>query len=387
VVASARFQRRWWATGIAALLWLGAPPSATALSPGTELLVPAAARTGPWTTDLYLLNLSDDTTEVVVEWLVRGQPNPDPATLELSLPGNQSLVLEDVIRSGFGLDRGRGAFRISSSAEIVATCRIYANEGDGTYGQGFEAIPAEAATAAGASTHVLGLSSTEDFRANLYAVAGADGAAVRLALVDPAGTQLAEAELELGTHEPYLEPLTTVFPIEDVDQATLLVDVVAGTVVLGASKVDNATSDPTTLASWIPGAGGPLVSGSYFGVVAEPESAASGGLTVRVDGSGDVVGIEFSYPAGACPALVTAGQDLSPAPLPQAELAAGHHFVSFYPGGGRMEWSLRLEAAGPTLAGWLAAVGSGWTGELASCNGDLGEFPVALGWRKSGPGE
>jgi len=388
-VAPARFSRRPWAAGIRALLWLVAVPSATALSPGTELLVPAAARTGPWTTDLYLLNLSDRTTEITLEWLVRGQPNPDPALVRLSLSGNESRVLEDVVRTGFGLERGRGALRIVSSADIVATCRIYAADDNGTYGQGFEAVRAEDATGAGTWTHVLGLSSTDDFRANVYAVAGADGATVQLALIDPAGSQVAETELTLGTHEPYLEPLTTVFPIEVLDQATLLVHVTAGSVVVGASKVDNITSDPTTLASWVPGVVDPLMAGSYFGVVSEPDSAASGGVTVRLDGSGHVVGIELSYPSATCSALLTAGQDLSATPLSLSELAAGHGFVSTYPGGGTMEWSLRLEAQadGPNLAGSLTATGSGWTGDLSPCNGDHGPLPVALGTWPSSTGE
>jgi hypothetical protein len=384
-VRFARLRRRLRPLFGAALVWLAVTPGAAALAPSTELLVPAAARTGAWSTDLYLLNLGENDNEVTVEWLVRGQPNLAPTALTLSLAGNESLVLEDVIRTGFGLERGRGAFRISSSADIVATCRIYATEGGGTYGQGFEAVAADAATVAGTSTHVLGLRSADDFRANVYAVAGVDGAAVRLELIDPSGTQLAEAELALGTHEPFLEPLTTVFPIEVVEQATLLVHVMTGSVVVGASKIDNMTSDPTTLTSWIPAAGDPLAAGSYFGVVAATDTAANGGLTLALDGDANVIGIEFSFPAEACSALLTAGQDLSDTPLPLAELAAGYGFVTSYPGGGTVEWSLQLElqTAGTTLAGSLAANGSDWGGEFEACNGDHGPLAVALGSRQS----
>jgi hypothetical protein len=384
-MTSARIRHRLRPLGIAALVWLAVATRATALAPSTELLVPAAARTGPWITDLYLLNLGENANEVTVEWLVRGQPNPEPTAITLSLSGNESRVLEDVIRTGFGLDRGRGAFRISSSADVVATCRIYATEDDGTYGQGFEAVPTDAATVAGTSTHVLGLSFSDDFRANVYAVAGVDGAAVRLQLIDPAGSPLAEADLVLGAFEPYLEPLTTVFPIAAVERATLLVHVSGGSVVVGASKIDNLSSDPTTLTSWIPGAGDPLAAGSYFGVVAATDTAANGGLTLLLDGDANVVGIEFSYPAESCSALLTAGQDLSEEPLSLAELAAGYTFVTSYPGGGTMEWSLQLElqTAGTTLAGSLAATGSSWGGEFETCNGDQGPLAVALGSRQS----
>jgi len=378
---SARHRTLVWLVAIGTLVGLAVAPTTTALIPGTELLVPAAARTGPWATDLYLLNLSNHDNEVTIEWLERGQPNPDPTQLNLSLAGNESRILEDVIRTGFGLDRGRGAFRITSSAEVVAPCRIFATEGGGTYGQGFEAVPTEVATAAGTATHVLGLTSTEDFRANLYAIAGADGATVRLTLIDTTGSQLADAELVLGTYEPYLEPLTAVFSIAAVEQATLLVDVSAGSVVVGASKIDNTTSDPTTLSSWVPGAGDPLAAGSYFGVVVDGDSAATGGLTLLFDGEGNVVGIEFSYPPGACSALLTAGQDLSGAPLSLTELGAGYTFTTSYPGGGTMEWSLQLapQAAGQSLAGSLAATGSDWSGELEPCNGAHEALSVALG--------
>lgn len=367
--------------GIGVLVGLAPAHGAAALSPGTELLVPAAARTGPWSTDLYLLNLSHDANEVTVEWLVRGQPNPDPASITLSLAGDESRAVEDVIRTGFGLDRGRGAFRITSTRDIVATCRIFASQDDGTYGQGFEAVPAAAATIAGAATHVVGLSSTEDFRANLYAVAGADGATVELELLDPAGAHVADAELVLGTYQPYLEPLTTVFPIASVAQATLLVHVTAGSAVVGASKVDNVTSDPTTLTSWVPGAGHPLAAGSYFGVVATGDTAVTGGVALTVDGRSNVIGIEFSFPAETCSALLTTGRDLSDAPLSLTELAGGYTFLTSYPGGGTMEWSLRLElqAGGATLAGELGATGTGWTGEFEPCNGDHEALPVALG--------
>jgi hypothetical protein len=367
--------------GVAAVLALVFTGVAEALSPGTDLLVPAAARTGGWVTDLYLFNPGDEAVQAEVHWLVRGQPNPDPPGMQVSLAPDETLVLEDVILASFGLSRSTGAFRISSTRDIVATCRIHASDGGGSVGQGFEAVPSTAATAAGTNTHVVGLSSNDAFRSNLYALATANGATVNVALHDTDGNELASTVLTLGTYQPHLAPVTSLFEVGELDQGTLFVTVTAGRAVVGASKVDNLTSDPTTLSSWIPGSPEPIVAGSYFGVVIDHNGIAGGSLTARFNGEGEMTGLELSYPSDRCPVLFAAGEDLSDDPLPLDDLADGHTFTSSYPGGGDMAWSLqlRLQSDGPTLSGELSAVGSSWTGEQEGCNGDHASQTVALG--------
>jgi hypothetical protein len=207
-------------------------------------------------------------------------------------------------------------------------------------------------------------------------------------LHDTAGNRVASTVLSLGSYQPYLAPITEIFEIESFDEATLFVRVGAGSAVVGASKIDNLSSDPTTLSSWIPGVGDPIAAGSYFGVVLAAQGTASGGVTVRVNGNGEMVGLELSYPSDRCPVLFSAGQDLSENPLPLADLAAGHSFVSSYPGGGDMMWSLELhvQTDGPPLGGSLSATGSGWTGDFEGCNGEHGSQSVALGTWQSRPG-
>jgi hypothetical protein len=366
---------------ICAVLVLAVALSAAGLSPGDDLLVPGAARTAHWVTDLYLLNPGSHETTVTVYWLVRGRPNPDPSSFELTLSPEETRLIEDVVATGFGLERGTGALRITASSEIVATTRIYWSDGDGTVGQGFEGVPTAAATVAGTSTHALGLRVDEEFRSNVYALASAAGATIALELLDTSGSPRATAELVLGPWQPHLEPVGELFQVGDLDNATLLIRVTAGAAVVGASRVDNRTMDPTTLTSWVEGRGDPLAAGLHYGVVLADDTAAAAGLTLRVNGTGGVEALEFSYPSDRCPVLFTAGQDLSDQPLPLATLAEGYGFSSAYPGGGTMQWTLRLAATstGFGLTGSLGASGSGWGGDLVACNGSHATWAVEVG--------
>jgi hypothetical protein len=358
--------------GVSAILFTLAAASAAALSPGTDVLIPAAARTGPWVTDLYLLNLGEGETEVELQWLVRGQSNPDPLVSELSLAPGETRVLADLVFADFGLYRSEGAIRIVATDRVVANCRIYARDGDATFGQGFEGVPAEAATPAGATTHIVGLATDGGFRSNIYALAGANGATIELSLRHPSGQEAASAELELAAWEPYLEPASRVFDAGPLDDAMVEVRVASGWAVVGASKIDELSTDPTTLAAWLearPAARMPA--GSYFGAVIRPDTAASGGFALELDAAEAVTGIELSFPSERCPVLFAAGRELSDDPVPLAAFEAGYLFTSSYPDGGVMEWTVALEAdpAGPSLAGSIGAVGSGWQNELSPCNG------------------
>jgi hypothetical protein len=353
--------------------------AAAALSPGTDLLVPAAARIGPWVTDLYLLNLDEGAVDVTVQWLVRDQPNPEPAELAVELAAGESRKLADVVGSGFGLVRGTGALRIIASGRVVANCRIFARVGEATLGQGFEGVPRAAATAAGGRSQAVGLELSSRFRSNVYALAGEDGAVFTASLLDPAGSEIASTTLSLGTWEPMLRPVAGLFGVAALDDGTLEVEVAAGSVLVGASRIDELSSDPTTLAGWVDGRfGGPLADGTHFGVVLRQDSATTGGIALAIEGR-EVAALEFSFPSGRCPVLFSAGQDLGAGPVPIADFATGYEFSSSYPEAGSVVWTLQLEAAGQALVGSLSAVATGWSGELASCNGEHGPHAVRIG--------
>lgn len=369
---------RWRSLSIV-LAVLVVPAIAGALQPATEVWIPAAARVGPWRTDLYLLNPGDADAVATLSWLVRGQPNPQPASVTLTVPAGRSLPLVDVIGARFGLARGEGALRIVADRPLVATSRIRAETGAGSVGQGFDGVPAAAATPAGATSHVQGIADDAGFRSNLYALAGADGAELGLAVVTADGAQVATADLTLGAWQPYLERLPAVFGPLEVRDGVVRVTVRRGSAVAGASRVDLVTTDPTTLAGWVEPTltGGPAV---LHGVVVAVPGGPAGALAVRLDEAGEVVGLELSYPSERCGAVFSAGEDLSRTPLPLATLAEGHRLVSSFTDGAVLTWTLTLQPAGPLgWAGTVSAGGAGFSGAAAGCNGEHGPRAVRLG--------
>lgn len=357
---------------------------ALALSPGDMVIVPAAGRGAPWGTDLYVMNPGSATVDVTVYWLVRAQANPDPAAIDFSLPAGDTMVLEDVIFNDFGLTEGNGAFLVvSDGGEVIVNSRIFATDGSATFGQGFEGIPDWAATQSDASTDVVGLSQNAAFRSNVYATAGPDGASIDFSLRDPMGAELASATLNFGAWEPYLRRVNQLFSgLANFDDATLHAEVTSGWAIVGASKVDNATTDPTTLESAATGGGGGAIDGIYqFALYDQILFAAGGNLVIQGGQVTAIVGTYFNFDKldgidPACPVIFQWGPNLTPAPV--ADFADGVTFSDSYEptGSGVMTWTVQfVPGDGPSLEGEVTAVGSEFTGEDVGCNGD---FPALL---------
>jgi len=356
-----------------------------ALNSGTDIIVPAAGRGAPWGTDLYIANPGADTVTGSVYWLVRGVANPNPASFSFSLAPGETGIYEDVILAEFGLDAASGAFYITATGAIIVNTRIFATDGTATFGQGFEGVPVPAATQTGGAATVVGLSFNSSFRTNIYATAGADGATVDVSLLDPEGTAFATASLVLGAWEPYLRRVDQLFTgVTNFDNATLLAEVTAGSVVIGASKVDNASTDPTTLGSNATVVGGATsADGTYQISIYDSALFAAGGNFV-IDG--DVVtqinGTYFNWDKleggdPSCTLQFSWGLGLSPTPV--ADFASGVTFSDSYTstGSGVMEWTVTFTIEdNMVIDGTISAVGSEFTdpAELG-CNGT---FPALV---------
>lgn len=370
------------------VLLILAAGSVLALSPGQEVIVPAAGRGAPWGTDLYIMNPGTSTVSVTVSWLVRGANNTAPDHFSLSIMAGETAVLEDVIFNDFGLEEGNGAFLVEADGgDVIVNSRIFAAEGGATFGQGFEGVPTFAATQEGQTTNVVGLSFTSDFRTNVYATAGPDGASIDFSLMDPDGIELESVTLNLtGAWEPYLRRVNQLFPgVANFDNATLQAEITSGFAVIGASKVDNASTDPTTLESAATGGGGGI-NGTYQMSLYDTLAFASGGNIV-ISG-GDVNAINGTYTNWdkldgadpACPLIFQWGQGLSPAPL--EDFADGEEFYDDYAatGGGVMTWTVVFEPGeGSTLEGTVTAVGSEFTGIDEGCNGNFPPLTLVAG--------
>ena len=179
---------------IACLGLMAFASSVLAIAPGDDLLIAGAARTNRWHSDLYINNAGTTTVSGEVLWLERDQANPNPVSVPFSIGPDETLILDDVLLNNFQMSNAAGAFRITvTGGEVTANLLVFSGFNDpdgGTFGSGFEAIPASAATGAGESTTLMGLVSTSAFYTNLFALAGANGVTMDVDLLDPDGTLL-----------------------------------------------------------------------------------------------------------------------------------------------------------------------------------------------------
>lgn len=354
-----------------------------ALNSGTDLIVPAAGRGAPWGTDMYVHNPGGTTVTGSIYWLVRGQANPNPVSVSFSLEPGETAVYEDIILADFGLQSGNGAFRVTASDPVIVNTRIFASDGSSTFGQGFEGVPVSAATQSGGKATVVGLSYNNAFRTNVYATAGANGAITQLSLIDPVGSVIASASLTLGAYEPYLRRVDQLFSgVANFDNATLIAEISAGSggsAIFGASKVDNATTDPTTLESDAAGGGAASVDGTYQISIYDSALFAAGGNIVIADGIVEEInGTYFNWDKldgddPACTLQFLWGISLSATPL--ADFASGVTFSDSYTstGSGVMEWTVSFTVENNmSITGTISAVGSGFTlADELGCNGDF----------------
>ncbi len=360
---------------------------ALALNPGDDVLVPAAARAGAWITDLYVMNPGDTTVNGNVYWLDRNMANPNPTGVAFALEPGETMVMADVINSEFGKEEGAGAFHVVADGDVVVNSRIYSSDGTETLGQGFEGVPAAAATKTGETTSVVGLGINAMFRTNFYALAGANGATMQVVLMDPAGDELASSALVLDAYEPYLQNANNLLNAGNFDDGTLSVTVSAGSAVVGASKVDEESGDPTTLESSTP-LGVSSVNGTYQIAIYDSEGFATGGNVVISDG--EVVALNSTYTNWDkdedsdgnfdCTMLFLMGAGLPVTDL--ADFATGVDFTDSYAatGSGDFAWTLFLEASdGMSISGAIDAVGSNFpasTDPLEDQSGCNGEYPT-----------
>lgn len=355
-----------------------AASSVVAITPGDDLLIPGAARTARWRSDLLINNAGASTVSVDVLWLVRDQANPSPESRSFSIAPDDTLILVDVILNNFGLSRGEGAFRIlSSGGDVTANLIVFAGFNDpvgGTFGSGFEAIPASAATGAGQSTTLMGLVFEGDFYTNLFALAGPSGATMELDLLNPAGNVLDTATVTLEAYEPWLSFKTDIWDVPSYANGTLLARVTAGSAVILGSKIDQRSADPTTLETSFGGGAG-SVDGIYQFAIYDSLGFASGGNLEIADGevfpiNGTYINFDKVDGQGnsVCPLIFLWGVGLPPTDV--ADFAAGVEFTDSYPESGDMTWTVSFTIDDNLgFEGTIDAVGANFSGDDDGCNG------------------
>jgi hypothetical protein len=362
--------------------------SALAISPGDDLLIAGAARTPSWTADLYINNPGATGVTVQVWWLNRDPSITNPAAESFSIGAGETLILDDVLLNVFGLSEAEGAFRVTAAdGEVTANLIVFTGAGseDGTYGSGFEGIPASSATSAGESTTITGLVLNGSFRTNLFALAGANGVIMDIDLLDTNGNLLDTEQVVLTPYEPWFSSVANLWDVASFENGTARVVVDEGSMVMLGSKVDRLSKDPTTVEQAF-GAGGGSVDGIYQFAVYDDLGFASGGNLEIVDAVVDVINGTFvnydKLDGGGipeCPVIFQWGFDLAPTPV--EDFASGVEDVEVYPPdppelgdfeGGTLTYTLTFtfyDSDNLGFSGTLDAVGSEFSGLDAGCNG------------------
>jgi hypothetical protein len=370
-------------------LALFAASSVFAISPSDDLLIAGAARTNRWTADLYINNPGTSGVTVEVWWLNRDPLLTNPAPVSFPVGAEATLILDDVLLDVFGLNRAEGAFRITTTGgAVTANLIVFTGAGsdDGTYGSGFEGIPASSATSSGESTTLAGMVLTDDFYTNLFALAGASGVTMDVDLLDPNGTTLDTQQVVLDAYAPWFSSVENLWDEASFENGTALVRVSAGSMVMLGSKVDRLSKDPTTVEQ-VFGAGGGSADGTYQFAVYDSLGFASGGNLEIIDAvvfviNGTFVNYDKVDVGGApeCPVIFQWGFELASTPV--EDFVSGVVYAEVYPPGDDFDGGTITYTITFTLddnlgfSGTLNAVGSGFSGLDTGCNGTFPQMEL-----------
>jgi hypothetical protein len=249
--------------------------SSLAVVPGTDLFVPAVAHgigfnQAQWRADVWVFNPSTSQAATVTVYLLLRQPNPTPTSQVVTVNAGETRYFQDIVGTGlFQQTDASGGLRITSTIPVLVTAESYNNNvttslGTGTSGQFFGGVPAGLAVGVGDATDLIGLdqdgvNTSGRFRSNLAIVETA-GAAVDFVLdrYDSDGTLVGSWACD-GTNSKCapLGPwevrqlnlvLSDFTPATGTDQRIRLrVTGGTGRVIAAGSRVDNATTDPSTI--------------------------------------------------------------------------------------------------------------------------------------------
>lgn len=226
---------------------------------GTEVYLPSVGHgdgvgSSLWRTTLWVHNPTSATANCQIQFLLRNQTNPHPDTSALAVPAGDTVKIDDVTWTLFGIE-GYGALRVVSDQEVIVNSRIYNQEGanlSDTQGQFFGGIPSTFALSAGQSTEILGIDQADDqaFRYNFGMVETAGGkVGVEVTLFDQDGTNLASSQFQLLPFEPRQ------FNIADLGggqyptgagRLHITVENGTGRVIAFGSGIANGSQDPST---------------------------------------------------------------------------------------------------------------------------------------------
>ncbi|MEN8164080.1 MAG: hypothetical protein ABFS37_08120, partial [Acidobacteriota bacterium] len=242
-----------------ALIGLSTAALAFAGFSGTEVYLPSVGHgdgvgSSVWRTTLWIHNPASAAAHCEIQFLLRNQSNPNPETSHLTVPAGETVKIDDVTWTLFGI-AGYGALRVVSDQEVVVNSRIYNQEGaslSDTQGQFFGGIPSKLALSAGQSTEILGVNQVGDqtFRYNFGMVeTSGHQATVRVELFDQDGSAMASTQFHLDPFEPRQFNIADLgagqYPTGN-GRLHITVDSGAGKIIAFGSGIANGSQDPST---------------------------------------------------------------------------------------------------------------------------------------------
>ena len=134
-------------------------------------VIPAAAHVGgaqgtAWVTDIVFHNPGSEPATIHAFYMESDTDSSASEAVTITVPGNQSYLFDDVVRTVFGANRSTGAILVGSDRPVEVSSRTYNNSTEGTYGQYIAGLDLTDALTAGASATVIQLSAGS-FRSNL----------------------------------------------------------------------------------------------------------------------------------------------------------------------------------------------------------------------------
>jgi hypothetical protein len=392
--------------GIALLFAAPAPGGFT----GTDVFLPSVGRAqgvATWYTTVWVHNPGAAPALVQVFFLERDRDNSAATPVTATIQPGDTARWANAMTELFGRD-GFGAIRVSSSARLLVSSRIYAKAtGEGerdSRGQLFDGIPASFAIGQGQKTDLLGVyltqpSGSSEYRYNygFVEVTGDDSCTVTITPRDATGAALAAAKsYTVRRLEQRQFQLKDEFPSLSTTNARLEVAVTGGSgkVLAFGSGIANTSQDPTTfemafrddlLAENASG------SGTITGVTAGnglTGGGSSGNVTLNVGAGagisigGDSIGL---VDGGVTSAKIAAGQVVkSLNGLEDAVTLAAGSNVSITPSGQTLTIAATPGGGGGDITAVAAGTGlsgGGTSGDvtLGIANGGVGNGQLADG--------
>ena len=237
----------------------GGGGSGRTIHPASSVFVPQVARAPGvgasfWTTDLIVTNPTSSAVTATLIFTERGANGLDDYLEEtVAVPAGGSRVIEDVVGELFGIT-GAGSLEVSPASLLVTTRIATPGLESGSYGQGFPALPSDAAASRTGPVTTLGSGGVARgaFRTNLILTeVWGESATVEVSVRDRDGSVLGTTTVGLppfGTQQ-LNDVVNRVGGPTVLEEGQVTVEVTSGQgrVISALSLVDQGTSDPTTL--------------------------------------------------------------------------------------------------------------------------------------------